>query len=119
MLIFIFEFVWLPYKSNKLIREYIQVVGNRNLKNRFEIAKGILEEALKINSPYTIMDVRKRGGWSLIGVLSQGGNLKADKSFKDLYSLVTKEYQRFKADKTENRNHKASKTYEYLHILEK
>ncbi len=36
-----------------------------------------------------------------------------------IYSLKTKEYQRFKADKTENRNHKADKTYEYLHILEK
>ncbi|MBT0607177.1 DNA adenine methylase [Aequorivita echinoideorum] len=35
------------------------------------------------------------------------------------YSLKTKEYQRFKADKTESRNHKASKTIEYLHILEK
>lgn len=35
------------------------------------------------------------------------------------YDLVTKKYQRFKADKTENRNHKASKTIEYLHILEK
>jgi len=33
------------------------------------------------------------------------------------YSLVIKEYQRFKADKTENENHKANKTYEYLHIL--
>ncbi len=35
------------------------------------------------------------------------------------YDLITKEYQRFKADKTENRNHKAEKTFEYLHILEK
>jgi len=35
------------------------------------------------------------------------------------YSLETKIYQRFKADKTENRNHKASETFEYLHILEK
>jgi len=35
------------------------------------------------------------------------------------YSLKIKEYQRFKADKTENRNHKADKTYEYLHILRK
>ncbi|MFK5975443.1 MAG: DNA adenine methylase [Sulfurovum sp.] len=35
------------------------------------------------------------------------------------YSVVQKEYQRFKADKTENRNHKATKTYEYLHILKK
>jgi len=35
------------------------------------------------------------------------------------YTLVQKEYQRFKADKTENRNHKADRTFEYLHILEK
>ncbi len=35
------------------------------------------------------------------------------------YDLVTKKYQRFKADKTENRNHAASETIEYLHILNK
>lgn len=35
------------------------------------------------------------------------------------YSLETKAYQRFKADKTENRNHKALATIEYLHILKK
>ncbi len=34
------------------------------------------------------------------------------------YDLVTTDYQRFKADKTQNRNHKADKTVEYLHILE-
>lgn len=35
------------------------------------------------------------------------------------YHIETKDYQRFKADKTENRNHKTDKTTEYLHILEK
>ena len=35
------------------------------------------------------------------------------------YDLATIEYQRFKADKTENRNHLAVGTMEYLHILEK
>lgn len=35
------------------------------------------------------------------------------------YDLVTTSYQRFRADKTENRNHKATKTEEFLHILEK
>ncbi|OOF47178.1 modification methylase [Rodentibacter trehalosifermentans] len=35
------------------------------------------------------------------------------------YDLVTTGYQRFKADRTENRNYKASSTTEYLHILEK
>src|SRR5690606_31691953 len=35
------------------------------------------------------------------------------------YKLIKKKYQRFKADKTENRNHRAAETFEYLHILEK
>ncbi|MDX1808536.1 MAG: DNA adenine methylase [Sulfurospirillaceae bacterium] len=33
------------------------------------------------------------------------------------YDLLTTEYRRFKADKTQNRNHKATYTREYLHIL--
>ncbi len=35
------------------------------------------------------------------------------------YSYVSKNYQRFRADKEQNRKHKANKTEEYLHILEK
>ena len=35
------------------------------------------------------------------------------------YDLRSVDYQRFKADKNENRTHKANKTKEYLHILEK
>jgi len=35
------------------------------------------------------------------------------------YDLKIKEYQRFKADKTNARNHKANTTFEYLYILEK
>ena len=35
------------------------------------------------------------------------------------YDLATINYQRFRADKKENRNHKANRTQEYLHILVK
>lgn len=35
------------------------------------------------------------------------------------YEVVAREYQRFRADKEENRNHIANRTTEYLHILEK
>ena len=35
------------------------------------------------------------------------------------YDIATTNYQRFKADKDENRNHKADRTEEYLHILVK
>lgn len=52
------------------------------------------------------------------------GLMSADEVRKTLskygrYDLATIEYQRFKADKTENRNHKATETLESLHILEK
>ena len=35
------------------------------------------------------------------------------------YSVIAQEYQRFKADRDENRVHKSDKTVEYLHILSK
>ena len=35
------------------------------------------------------------------------------------YDIATTDYQRFKADKDKNRNHKADRTEEYLHILVK
>ena len=46
-------------------------------------------------------------------------NIKSIMSKYGKYDLVTTNYQRFKADKTENRNHTANATTEYLHILEK
>jgi len=33
------------------------------------------------------------------------------------YGVLTKEYRRFKADKTENRNHKKVGVVEYLHYV--
>lgn len=51
--------------------------------------------------------------------------LMSSKVVKDImsrygeYDLIKIPYQRFKSDKTENRNHKATSTFEYLHILKK
>lgn len=52
------------------------------------------------------------------GLMSEN-EIKSILSKYGKYDLFTTEYQRFKADKTENRNHKADLTTEYLHILEK
>ena len=43
--------------------------------------------------------------------------LKSIMSKYGKYKIATIEYRRFKADKEENRNHKASSTIEYLHCL--
>ena len=39
-------------------------------------------------------------------------------SSRGKYGYFTQEYNRFKADKTENRNHKANSVVEYLHYVE-
>ena len=44
-------------------------------------------------------------------------DIKEVMSSRGKYGHFTKEYSRFKADKTENRNHKAEKTIEYLHYV--
>ncbi len=52
------------------------------------------------------------------GLMSQETVERTMKKFGK-YDLIITPYQRFKADKTENRIHKATDTLEYLHILEK
>jgi adenine-specific DNA-methyltransferase len=52
------------------------------------------------------------------GLMSES-DVKGIMSKYGKYSIKVKDYQRFKADKTESRNHKADKTFEYLHILRK
>ncbi len=52
------------------------------------------------------------------GIISED-DIKNIMSKYGTYDLKTKDYQRFKADKIENRNHKADLTDEYLHILQK
>ncbi len=47
------------------------------------------------------------------------GDVKKIMSKYGKYDIATTNYQRFKADKDENRSHKANSTEEYLHILER
>ena len=46
-------------------------------------------------------------------------DIKSTMSRYGHYDCISLQYQRFRADKQENRHHKADKTVEYLHILEK
>ncbi|PIR14861.1 MAG: modification methylase [Flavobacteriales bacterium CG11_big_fil_rev_8_21_14_0_20_35_7] len=52
------------------------------------------------------------------GLMSEEAIKKTMKNYGH-YQLEKQSYQRFKADKTESRKHKASQTTEYLHLLEK
>jgi len=71
----------------------------------------------------TFEELIKNADFNSIFLSYNNEGLMSPKEIKNImtkygeYNLVTKEYQRFKADK--NRTHKATKTYEYLHILNK
>jgi len=75
--------------------------------------KNSFEELIKnANFKYIFLSYNNEG-------LMTEDEVKSIMSIYGKYSLKTTNYQRFKADKTENRNHTATATVEYLHILEK
>lgn len=51
--------------------------------------------------------------------LMSSEDIKSIMSKYGKYDLISTDYQRFRADKEQNRNHKTDATTEYLHILEK
>jgi adenine-specific DNA-methyltransferase len=77
-----------------------------------EVLKSFIELLENANFKYIFLSYNNEG------LMSQKAVENAMKQFGN-YSLATQKYQRFKADKTENRNHKAAETFEFLHILEK
>jgi len=78
-------------------------------KNVYESFEALIREA---NFQYIFLSYNNEG------LMSESQTQKIMSKYGK-YSLVTKEYQRFKADKTENRNHIADATFEYLHVLRK
>lgn len=67
----------------------------------------------------------KNANFKYIFLSYNNEGLMPEKTIKEILSkygkleVFTTDYQRFKADKTENRNHKASTTTEFLYALEK
>lgn len=95
-------------KGKTGLREY-----NRSLYCQTKTVHQIFEELIKnAKFKYIFLSYNNEG-------LMSEKDVKNIMSKYGKYDLKTKEYQRFKADKTENRNHTATSTFEYLHILEK
>lgn len=74
---------------------------------------------------FTFEELIKEAKFKYIFLSYNNEGLMSFKEIKEImekygkYSVVKKEYRRFKADKDENRNISASSTFEYLHCLEK
>jgi len=77
-----------------------------------EVAKNFEELIKKANFKYIFLSYNNKG-------LMSRDEVQSIMKKYGKYDLITQEYQRFKADKTDARNHKANKTFEYIHILEK
>ncbi|MCF6180535.1 DNA adenine methylase [Lutibacter sp.] len=94
--------------------------GKTGLRNYYKSSyckKGAVKKAFE--------DLIKNAKFKYIFLSYNNEGLMTENEVKNImksygkYSLKTTNYRRFKADKTENRNHKATSTVEYLHILEK
>ncbi|MBI2098128.1 MAG: O-antigen ligase family protein [Candidatus Wildermuthbacteria bacterium] len=84
-----------PYKANAAGLQFFAYTENGFYKE----SEPFLEEAFRINSPYTYWEVRKRAGWQLASVMDYGVNEDTDpgkiEEIKRLYELMAPELERF------------------------
>ncbi|POY38740.1 modification methylase [Flavobacterium alvei] len=99
--------IFLP-KGKTGLRDY----NRSDYCSKTNVRKSFEELVKNANFNYTFLSYNNEG-------LMSEDEIRTIMSKYGKYDLVTTNYQRFKADKTENRNHIASSTTEFLHILEK
>lgn len=78
--------------------------------SRTQVKKAFKDLILNARQKYIFLSYNNEGLMSL-------NDIKEIMSLRGKYGYFTKDYNRFKADKTENRNHKADRTVEYLHYV--
>ena len=87
ILFLLIEFCWLPYKSNSLILKYhLAILNNNSSSQKYKLAQNYLKEAIEINSPFTVLDARKRSCWALADVLER--TKKLDENLSSLANFV-------------------------------
>lgn len=78
--------------------------------SRVQVKNAFKELILKARARYIFLSYNNEGLMTL-------GDIKEIMSLRGKYNYFTKKYNRFKADKSENRNYRADKTVEYLHYV--
>ncbi|NDK08361.1 modification methylase [Candidatus Gracilibacteria bacterium] len=78
--------------------------------SRTEVKKIYKDLISNIDAKYIFLSYNDEGLMTL-------DDIKEIMSERGEYDVLKQEYKRFKADKTENRNHKQDKTIEYLHYV--
>lgn len=95
-------------KGKTGLREY----NRSNYCSKNNVRKSFEDLIKNANFQYTFLSYNNEG-------LMSENEIKTIMSKYGKYSLESTDYQRFKADKSENRNHIANSTTEFLHVLEK
>lgn len=78
--------------------------------SRLQVKKSFEDLILKARTKYIFLSYNNEGLMTL-------NDIKEIMSIRGKYGFFTKEYNRFRADKVEMRNHKTNKTVEYLHYV--
>jgi adenine-specific DNA-methyltransferase len=78
--------------------------------SRSQVKKAFKDLILRAKAKYIFLSYNNEGLMTL-------GDIKEIMSLRGKYGNFTKEYNRFKADKSENRCYTANKTLEYLHYV--
>jgi adenine-specific DNA-methyltransferase len=78
--------------------------------SRSQVKKAFRDLILKAKAKYIFLSYNNEGLMTL-------GDIKEIMSLRGEYGSFKKEYNRFKADKSQNRNYTANKTLEYLHYV--
>jgi len=78
--------------------------------SRTQVKKAFTDLILKAKAKYIFLSYNNEGLMTL-------KDIEEIMSLRGKYGNFTKEYNRFKADKSENRNYTAQKTVEYLHYI--
>lgn len=102
------EYARFTPKGKTGLREYVRskYCSRQSVKQEFE---ALIQKA---NFRYIFLSYNNEGLMSL-------DDIKSIMSRYGHYDVAKTDYHRFKADRSERRNHKAASTIEYMHILEK
>ena len=97
-----------------------EIHGKTGLRE-YESQKSLYCSRLQVKEVFKDLILRAKTKYIFLSYNNEGlmthNDIKEIMSQRGEYGYFTKEYGRFKADKNENRNHKANKTLEYLHYV--
>ncbi len=114
------------YATNYHILETIakydnpEIYGKTGLRE-YQDQKSVYCSKLKVKKVFKDLILNAKTKYIFLSYNNEGlmtlGDIKEIMSLRGEYGNFTKEYNRFKADKSENRNFTANKTVEYLHYV--